>query len=297
VTVTFVYLPTVVMISLLLTSRRLQSRLYTRSLCLSSQSTSDISSFINQISILEKKNKWTDISEALNSAENKQDIIQKTFVLCAENIEAIQSQKKKNTLWQIHPSKLPPCTYHSLIRASATTKDLDQLTALLSEAKADARVASVIGISGLFKYYKPFLNTADSSAQEVNGGGKPEAFVSEIESRIMGHFFQWVPHMDRESTLVQSQLLFNKMYALYRNDLGRMLGFMENITISSTDKNSLSAYDFLTSIDNDRASSFSLAAYDFLAAHDVSKATVFLNNAKAKGIYLVYTSEFVLYTT
>ena len=265
------------MMSLLQTTRRLPSRLLIRSLCLSPQTANDISKFINRTSALEKEQQWTDISEALANADNRDAIIHKTFVMCSENIESIQSQTLKKKLWQTTQSKLPSCTFHTLINASVAAKNLDQLTTLLNATKADSSVASVIGIEGLFDFYKPFVSASSGGPTGGGQAGQLNISLSDIESKIMGHFFQWAVHMDNEATLIQSQLLFSNMYLLHHKNWGRMLEFIETVMNSSTASHSLA------SMDADRATAFSLAAYEFLAIHDIAKATIFLKNAKQKG--------------
>jgi hypothetical protein len=143
-------------------------------------------------------------------------------------------------------------------------------------------VAAAIGVGGLFNYYSPFIETSSTSAADPM---KRQALDSEIETRIVGHFQEWVGNMDQRATLTQSQLLFSHMHSLYKNDIEQMVNFIDKHFASgtSTESNALTTYELLTSIDEARATTFTLTAYDFLAAHDIVKATEFLKVVRERG--------------
>ena len=274
------------MLSLHLLSRRVHH--CTSSLRSFSSTMNDMSTFLNLISNYEKDNKLIEISKALDCEENKENIIKNAFDNCAEIAESMVSQNQNLNvkLWRLYKPKLPNCTYNTLINASVESRNIDQLTSLLTATKSDSRVASLIGVSGLFHYYKPFLKPHEGESVET------PALASEIESRIVGHFSHWTPHMNKVATVAQSQMLFNNVNNLYHDDWNRMVDFIYRMTISSATNNALSIYEYMASFDATRASSFSLAAYGFLAAHDISYATKYLESAKERGIISVLTIYF-----
>lgn len=261
------------MLSLSASLRRLHySRLVFFRPLSSTHSGSDIFSFVDKVSTLEKANNWAEISRALSSAQNKDEIVQQSCVMCSKLVS--QSPQHNKKLWLTHSSSLPPCTFESLITASINEKNLDQLTLLLSGAKFHPHVASSIGVDGLFKFYSNFIETDDTSP----------ALSSEIDTRIVGHFFEWITHMTKEASRVQSQGLFTNMDHLYAGDSHRMALFVEKIAQGKAfSKSARSLHDHLASIDSSRAGPFCFATYDFLVAHDINMATVFLNKAKERG--------------
>lgn len=230
--------------------------------------TSDFSAFSEKVSVFERGGQWNHISQALGKNENKNEIIKKACEMCKVAIES--GKLHKMDFWNSQMSKLPPCTYTSLIQASRASKNLDQLTSILHQSITAPEVASYIGVKGLFGYYQPFVVVGEKVIRNYD-----------VESRIIKHFSGWLPAMNNEVILTQSHILFTTLRKQHGVDLKQLFHFPE----SSASRQSfiMSILDSVAAVDSVKAATFALSAYDFLAAHDIDRATAFLRRAKEIG--------------